>query len=190
MFCSGCGNKLESGVIFCSKCGAKIEDTKEEENSYDDDINVGKDISKKKPHVYMSQAQQGGVQFASWKRLFAYVVDIVVLLIPAFVVGMILGALFGRDAENFIDFAMLLLAWVYYATMESSSKQATFGKLALGLKVTDENFQPITFGKASARFFSKILSGILLLIGYLMIFFTEKHQGLHDKIAKTYVIYK
>jgi len=62
--------------------------------------------------------------------------------------------------------------------------------MALGLKVTDLEKKPISFGKASGRFFGKILSGIILGIGYLMIAFTEKKQGLHDILAGCLVLKK
>jgi uncharacterized RDD family membrane protein YckC len=78
--------------------------------------------------------------------------------------------------------------WLYYALMESSKNQATVGKLALGLKVTDEKGKRISFGRASGRFFAKILSSIILGIGFLMIAFTEKKQGLHDEIAGCLVV--
>ncbi|HBK66344.1 MAG TPA: hypothetical protein DD000_23340, partial [Cyanobacteria bacterium UBA11166] len=73
---------------------------------------------------------------------------------------------------------------------ESSPKQATIGKQALGIVVTDLNNQPISFVTATIRHFSKILSGIILLIGYLMVLFTEKKQALHDMLAGTLVVNK
>jgi uncharacterized RDD family membrane protein YckC len=79
---------------------------------------------------------------------------------------------------------------VYYAYFESSDKQATFGKQALGLVVTDTNGDRITFGKAAIRFLGKIVSSVILLIGYLMQPFTEKKQALHDMIAGTLVFKK
>lgn len=83
----------------------------------------------------------------------------------------------------------ILISWVYYAYQESSSKQATIGKQAVGIIVTDLEFHQLTFGKASGRFFAKILSMIILFIGYFMIGFTEKKQGLHDILVGTYVVY-
>ena len=79
---------------------------------------------------------------------------------------------------------------VYFAYFESSEKQATFGKMALGLVVTDMNGDRITFGKAAIRYLSKIVSGIILFIGYLMQPFTAKKQALHDMIAGTLVFKK
>jgi uncharacterized RDD family membrane protein YckC len=83
-----------------------------------------------------------------------------------------------------------VLAWLYYALMESSKYQATLGKIVLGIVVTDTSGQRISFGRATGRYFAKIISQIILLIGYIMIAFTEKKQGLHDIIASTLVVVK
>jgi uncharacterized RDD family membrane protein YckC len=74
--------------------------------------------------------------------------------------------------------------------MESSERQATFGKIALGIKVTDLNGDRISFAKASGRHFAKIISAIILLIGYIMAAFDSKKQALHDKMAGTLVLNK
>lgn len=71
---------------------------------------------------------------------------------------------------------------------ESSPKQATLGKQALGIYVTDLDGNQITFLKATLRYFAKILSTLILFIGYIMVAFTEKRQGLHDMIAGTLVL--
>jgi uncharacterized RDD family membrane protein YckC len=74
--------------------------------------------------------------------------------------------------------------------MESSKYQATVGKLALGLIVTDMNGGKLDFVKALIRNVSKIVSTITLLIGYIIAAFTEKKQALHDIIAGTLVVKK
>ena len=84
----------------------------------------------------------------------------------------------------------LLVSWMYFALLQSSAKQATVGKMALNLIVTDLNGDRLTFARASLRYFSKILSSAIFMIGYIMAAFTEKHQALHDLIANTYVIRK
>jgi len=84
----------------------------------------------------------------------------------------------------------LATVWLYYALLESSSRQATIGKMALGIIVIDEEGGQITFGKATVRYFAKILSALLLFVGYLMVAFTQRKQGLHDLIAETLVINK
>lgn len=82
----------------------------------------------------------------------------------------------------------ILFGWLFYVAFECSSFQATPGKAILGLKVTDENFEKIGFGQATGRFFGKILSGLIIGIGYIMIGFTKKRQGLHDQMAHTLVL--
>ena len=74
--------------------------------------------------------------------------------------------------------------------LESSANQATVGKMALGIQVTDLQGNRISFGRALGRTLAKILSGLILLIGYIMAAFTEKKQGLHDMIAGTLVVKK
>ncbi len=85
---------------------------------------------------------------------------------------------------------MLILQWLYFAWMESSEHQATLGKMALGLIVTDLNDQRISFGRATGRFFAKIITNYTFFIGYIMAGFTEKKQALHDMIASTLVLRK
>ena len=83
------------------------------------------------------------------------------------------------------------LQWLYFAVMESSARQATFGKAAMSLRVTNLEGQRLTFGHATGRFFAKIVSGLIpLAIGYIMAGFTEKKQALHDMIAGTLVLRK
>ncbi|MEC7875542.1 MAG: RDD family protein, partial [Pseudomonadota bacterium] len=81
-----------------------------------------------------------------------------------------------------------LMGFAYWAGMESSSKQATYGKRMFGLKVTDEEGFKIGFWHACGRYLAKVLSFLTLFIGFLMAAFTEKKQALHDKVGKTLVI--
>jgi len=78
---------------------------------------------------------------------------------------------------------ILCSKWLYEAGMESSSKQATLGNMALAVKVTDLHGRRISFAPATGQHFAKILSGMILLIGYIMAGFTERKQALHDMIA-------
>lgn len=131
-----------------------------------------------------------------WKRFFALIIDEIILMILGFAVGFTFGfmyAVYTGTAEGVEALAFLLgilLNWFYFAGMESSAAQATFGKKAIGIIVTDLNGNRISFGKATVRHFAKIISALILLIGFLMIGFTEKKQGLHDIIAECYVIIK
>ena len=95
------------------------------------------------------------------------------------IVGMIVGLALG-----------IVASWTYEAAMESSAKQATLGKMIFNLQVTDLNSQRISFARASGRHFGKYVSGMILLIGYIMAGFSEKKQALHDLIANTLVQYR
>ena len=85
----------------------------------------------------------------------------------------------GRSAVPLFWPLVVIGAWLYYAIMESSKPQATIGKMALGTKVTTLGGERIGFGRASGRYFGKIVSGLTLGIGYLMAAFTERRQALH-----------
>jgi uncharacterized RDD family membrane protein YckC len=84
----------------------------------------------------------------------------------------------------------LTIQTLYYAFMESSKYQASVGKIVLGLKVIDMNGERLDFTKALVRNLCKIISSMILFIGYLMAAFTEKKQALHDMIASTLVVKK
>lgn len=117
-----------------------------------------------------------------WKRSLAYLIDAVLLGVAGSVMNRWVAGTAGSVA------GAVVLGWLYYAFMESSDSQATFGKLALGMMVTDQDGQQITFGKATVRYFGKFVSGALLLIGFVMAAFTARKQALHDLIAGTLVL--
>ena len=80
--------------------------------------------------------------------------------------------------------------WLYYALMESSRFQGTLGKMAVQIKVTDLEGNRVSFGRATGRYFGKLVSALVLFIGYIMVAFTEKKQGLHDIMAGCLVVRK
>jgi uncharacterized RDD family membrane protein YckC len=131
-----------------------------------------------------------------WIRVAAYLIDAVVLYAFFFVVMLAFGVSFtDPEAMNpssmAIFYVILLVASVgYFVGMEASSSQATLGKMAVGIKVGNEKGERISVANAAGRFFSKIISGLILYIGYMMAGWDKKKQALHDKIAGTYVFYK
>jgi len=157
-------------------------------------------------------------QFAGfWKRVAAALIDSAILgiasailIVPALAIlgiglmgdmeaiesydegyepsGGLIAAFFG--AYFFAIFVLWIGGWLYFALMEASSKQGTLGKMALGIKVTDMTGNRITFGRATGRYFGKILSSVILYIGFLMVGFTQQKQGLHDIIAGCLVVNK
>lgn len=98
-----------------------------------------------------------------------------------------IGAIIGLTIITFLFSS--IVQWLYYALMETYNG-ATLGKMAIGLKVTDLEGNKISFLKATGRYFGKILSGMILLIGYIMAAFTEKKQALHDIMAGCLVVKK
>jgi uncharacterized RDD family membrane protein YckC len=150
-----------------------------------------------------------------WLRFVAVIIDGIILGAIQFIAIMpILGIMGIGVAENMENFdsadqaeamsmmgsimamagiaqiVFLAIQTLYYSLMESSSYQASVGKMVLGLKVTDINGNKLDFTKALVRNLCKIISSMILLIGYLMAAFTEKKQALHDMIANTLVVKK
>jgi uncharacterized RDD family membrane protein YckC len=125
-----------------------------------------------------------------WRRFVAWLLDGLLLS----VVTLPFTLQFGSDAAaeaartSAAGTISTVVGWLYYALMESSAKQATVGKMALGIIVTDLEGRRIGFGRATGRYFAKILSALILGIGFLMAAFTERKQGLHDMVASTLVV--
>lgn len=124
-----------------------------------------------------------------WRRVAAALIDGILVGVVSWIVTAIFSAI-SDGAEVTAQILVLIAAYGYYAGMESSSYQATVGKIALGIQVTDLNGNRISFGRALGRNLAEILSALILLIGYIMVAFTPKKQGLHDLIAGTLVVKK
>ena len=155
------------------------------------------------------------IRFAGfWIRVVAYIIDGIVLNVPLYVIyaNFIYGMFFynassilslstsdhSLDIKSplmnsfgliyFITFVMpIIFDWLYHALMESSSKSATLGKLAFGLKVVTDNGERLTFANATGRYFAKYVSAFILGIGFLMVAFQREKRGLHDFMAGTVV---
>ncbi len=125
-----------------------------------------------------------------WKRFFAYFIDGFVLCAIGFVLGFVVAIIHIDISDRATQLIDIIISWLYFAGMESSLSQATLGKRAIGIKVTDMDGERITFLRATGRYFAKIISGTILLIGYIMAAFTDKKQALHDIIASTLVVVK
>ncbi len=153
----------------------------------------------------------GNVVYAGfWKRAAAYLIDAFVVGIAAQIVQMALMAVFfGMSMGSFASNPETMFSSVsgivflvsvylfplaiqagYYAAFHASSKQATLGKMAVGIKVVRSDGRRITLARGIGRFFGFLLSGLILAIGYLMAAFTERKQGLHDMICDTLVVDK
>lgn len=136
-----------------------------------------------------------------WKRMAAYLIDYLITSVIGGFVGMIIGAVMGGMMGFADDSGMVLLqlvsglvgfaiSVVYFSWFQSSSLQATPGKLAIGIKVVRGDGEPLGFLRAVGRCFAMILSGLILFIGYVMAGFTERKQALHDMVCDTLVVDK
>jgi uncharacterized RDD family membrane protein YckC len=141
-----------------------------------------------------------------WWRVLAYIIDAIILYVPNLLISNLVG-LGARQAMIMsapqrggqLDIAALLsvmfagmalslaLNWIYFAALESSKYQASLGKKVCGLVVTDLNGARIGFGRATGRYFGKILSAIIIYIGFMMAGWTQRKQALHDQLAGTLV---
>jgi len=144
---------------------------------------------------------QGMIGFAGfWRRLLAFVIDIAVLSLAASVIVLLLastllfapnfaGILFERELARIALAVLAFLAtWLYFAGFESSSSLGTIGKSVLGIAIVNLDGSKLTFSRATLRYFAKWLSLLALGVGFAMIAFDRRKQGLHDRLVGTLAI--
>lgn len=118
-----------------------------------------------------------------WIRFIASMVDGVILIIPSILIQIIVDGPIG----NILYF---ILTYLYFILM-TEHKGATLGKMFVGLTVKSDDLQKLSIGKIILReTVGKWISAIILGIGYYMVGFTAKKQGLHDMMAHSVVVYK
>ena len=176
--CSDCGGAVSTKAETCPHCGRLLE-----------------------PQPPLSSDGEVAPTYAGfWVRFGAILIDTVVIGLGVAILGIISGIVVALVSPDALDnpasdwFGILanlgqsIVSAAYFVFMHSSSKQATLGKMALGLKVTDLDGQRIGLVKAINRNLGKIISYVLLGIGFFMAGFTKKKQGLHDKMVATLVV--
>ncbi len=114
-----------------------------------------------------------------WRRFGAIVIDGILVAVVGFLFKMIGLYSVGLD---------FLLALLYTPFFEASELQGTPGKALLDMRVVSMSGERITFKKAFIRYLVRIISGVLLCFGFLMMLFTDKKQTLHDLAAETLVV--
>ncbi|HEX7349111.1 MAG TPA: RDD family protein [Rhodanobacteraceae bacterium] len=142
-------------------------------------------------HELPTHIEDSSLHAGFWRRVAAYLVDFLIIAAPLW----LLDASFGHGAHSpagrlGTDFFKIALLWLYWAGFESSGLQATPGKLVLGLSVVDMQGMRIGFLHATGRYFGKLLSSLILCVGYMMAGWTERKQALHDLLAHTCVVQK
>jgi uncharacterized RDD family membrane protein YckC len=203
MFCSKCGNNLTPGTAFCQICGAAAPAAAVPFAAAPALV-----AGPTSPHWLPAPTR---TYAGFWLRFVAHLIDgailgVVgcVLFIPLFFLTGFGVALHGINPERPPDPAMvaalvssvgtlvvvsILLSWLYSAYFESSEWQGTIGKKVINLIVTDLEGNRVSFGRATGRFFAKMVSGLIPFgIGYIMAGFTERKQALHDMIASCLVL--
>ncbi len=205
IFCNQCGAQNLATAQFCSNCGAALASALPASNRVPANTATMTAPEQSQPiqaafappNMSGTTARYGGF----WIRFVAAVIDGIVVqavVMPvAFIVGLVVGvagaamSAVGQGlhlTSIIIGTAFGLFAsWIYEAAMESSSRQATLGKMLFGMKVTDLQGNRISFARATARHFSKYLSAMIMMLGYIMAGFTAQKRALHDMIAGTVV---
>ena len=194
MYCSHCGSPNPDDAKFCAHCGAALQTA----GAAAVPPTIAKPVAKT-------------VEYAGfWRRFIAYIVDRFIIGIPfsiiiiAFLVPSIIAICSSPPDPDQIPFAVIsfVLGWLwlialvliahllYFTFFESSKLQATPGKMLIGIIVTDLQGQRISFLRALGRNLGKVLSHMLLNIGFIMAGFTARKQALHDILAETLVVMK
>ena len=213
MYCSNCGAAMVDGAAFCSNCGQGFPvAVAARAPILSASVAAPMEGGAAAIPAHAGYAAVPRVEYAGfWLRFLAFLIDNVVMgiafvliLIPLiFLTG--LGGFIGtiHPDEDFNDVGIFMLigliflaatvslvfTWLYHALMESSEWQATVGKKVLGLVVTDMAGQRVSFWRATARHFAKIITNMVpTFIGYIMAGFTEKKQALHDMLAGCLVL--
>jgi uncharacterized RDD family membrane protein YckC len=133
--------------------------------------------------------RQGQVELASvLSRLLAQILDLFWLLPLSFVLGAVASvvnggamSLGGEMMANLIGALIVLLFW--------AERQATPGKMVLGLRIVDAETGGVPpIGRLVLRYVGYLVSALPLGLGYLWAIWDSRRQGWHDKMAGTLVV--
>lgn len=189
MYGASCGNPVGEHAVFCGRCGHS----------------VGRAAAP--------------VRYASfWARVAATFIDLLLILPVALTLWIASGRSFTDDQAALVNAKLrgervpeaqflnvenrgllktfelacvvFLVGWPYFAWLESSPAQATVGKMALGLRVTDLDGRRIRWARATGRYWARWLSQLPSCIGFLLPLFTAKKQALHDMASGCLVLKK
>jgi len=189
--CLRCGQALTDGTRACASCGEPVHDPS---SGSETGAAVTAAPAVRRSAVY---AYAG-----FWLRAVPYILDSLLIALVALLV--IFVPLLERGAipmdlpwdwfatinrqTTAIRLLIFMMSWIYFASFESSSWQATPGKRLFRLVVTDLKGHRITFKRASGRYLGKLAFGVILTVGFLFAAFTPKKQAAHDLLASTVVL--
>jgi uncharacterized RDD family membrane protein YckC len=182
MLCHRCGKVLFEGAPACPACGPDL---------------VGGTGGEGRGVAGNETGSASTVGYAGfWRRAVALLIDKFLLWSVNLCLTLVFLIASGRNRG---DHGLLtltlasalcgfLLQWLYFTLMESSGMRATLGKAAVGIMVTDSRGAGISWPRANARYWAKLVSALPFGFGFLMAGFTAKKQALHDFIAGTLVV--
>ncbi len=147
------------------------------------------------------------IQPASFfRRLIAYLIDTMPITIFVTSIAMLFFG-FGASVETFLkdptDFSarkdfqietqiissICTVIWIIYCiVMETSAQQGTFGKKIMNIKVVNANGEKLSFEQAFKRNTTKVVSMLVLHIGYIWMIFDPARQTWHDKFGEAHVV--
>jgi uncharacterized RDD family membrane protein YckC len=200
LFCSRCGAQNIPSATVCQKCGSGLTQVIPVANA------VAVPAAAAPALAYAPPVATGPEYGGFWLRVVAMLLDGVVLSV---VITPIIFLVMFPAVKQAVDdaqrgsqdppmelfarmFAVIpliyLVNWLYDSLLTCSSWQGTVGKRVLRLKVIDQAGNRVSFGRATGRSLSKIFLSGILYVGYIMVAFTDRKQGLHDMIAATYVV--
>ena len=116
-----------------------------------------------------------------WRMFVAYIIDAVILGAVSGILTVIMG---GQQTATWLGSVIGIIYIVGFWTWRGQ----TLGKMAMGVRIIKTDGSPIGIGRAILRYIGYFVSTIIIFIGYLMIAWDSNKQGLHDKIAGTYVV--
>jgi uncharacterized RDD family membrane protein YckC len=130
----------------------------------------------------VTATKPSGPRAGFWIRFAAALIDGIGLGIVGALLGLAIGATAGRGLG-------ILIALAYFAWLEGTTSGQTVGKRICGIRVIDfQTGGPIGHGRAAIRYIASILSGIVILIGYLWMLWDSEKQTWHDKLSGSVVV--
>lgn len=143
------------------------------------------------PVLDVESVSQSPVRYAGfWIRFVAVIIDGIIVFFISLPIIVIFKFVLSIESSGFLNLLSSVISWGYYIYM-TDKYQATLGKKAMGIMVVNESLIKASLGNIVLReTVGKIVSAIILLIGYIMAAFTSKKRALHDLIAGTVVIYR
>ena len=181
---------------FCAECGKPF--SKEDMIRYQDSWVCA--ICKP---IFVQKLKEGvtlatSLEYAGfWIRFGAKIIDGIIMWVITMIVSMAFVFMAGSFSNSTLGIFVSLISFFFqiaipaaYTTWFLGKYGATLGKMACKIKVVSPDGYPISYLRALGRHFAEWLSGMILMIGYIMAAFDDEKRALHDRICETRVVKK